>query len=205
MKVDFLSITGYLIGLSIISFLGIEIIFYQSWFFTHFSTELVAGDFLSNVGEKHNNDQQWPAEAKATDSLSVLLIFSIIILLLSAISTIWVYLSVRRNNQRFVLWGLFLTVVFIVLFIVLQTMEHSHASFELSLQSSNIAFLIASGRHAFSSVVGLGVFFLLLLLAVNGKWIPKIRFGFEAAIWYWQFTVFVGLALFTSHYVLGLM
>jgi cytochrome c oxidase subunit 3 len=127
-----------------------------------------------------------------------------LILLTSGATVTWAHWGLLKNNRSQLIWGLALTVLLGVLFIMFQAIEYSHAYSELNLKLTTGAygstFFLLTGFHGFHVTIGTIMLTVILFRSVAGHFKPEHHFGFEGVAWYWHFVDVVWLGLFIFVY-----
>jgi len=125
-----------------------------------------------------------------------------IILLSSGATLTWAHWGLKKDNQRQLVLGLFITVMLGLIFFGFQAYEYYHAYHELNLTlNSGIygsTFYMLTGFHGFHVIIGTIMLIVMTIRAQKGHFTHENHFAFEAAAWYWHFVdvVWVGLFFF---------
>jgi cytochrome c oxidase subunit 3 len=146
-------------------------------------------------------EQFTPMEAWGIPALNTL------ILLTSGATVTWAHWGLLKNNRSQLIWGLALTVLLGMLFLIFQAYEYIHAYSELNLKLTMGAygstFFLLTGFHGFHVTVGTIMLTVILFRSVAGHFRPEHHFGFEGVAWYWHFVDVVWLFLFICVYWWG--
>ena len=126
-----------------------------------------------------------------------------LILLCSGTTVTWAHHAILEGNKRDAVRGLLLTVCLGLIFTCVQLYEYLHAPFSFRENIYSSTFFMATGFHGFHVLVGTTFLLVCLFRAMDGQFLPKQHFGFEAAAWYWHFVDVVWLFLFFCIYWWG--
>ena len=103
----------------------------------------------------------------------------------------------QRGKTIFWMW---VTVLFGLIFLLVQGYEYFYAYSTLNLKlSSGIfgsTFFMLTGFHGFHVFVGMLMLLFITLRLHKGHFTPTRHFGFEGAAWYWHFVDVVWLGLY---------
>ena len=191
-----------------ILFIISEVMFFVAWFWAYFDVALFPGD-AAQVARSELIGSQWPPVATpdgrfehAFEPWDIPFV-NTLVLLTSGTTVTWAHHALQNNDRGGLIWGLILTIILGVVFTLGQTYEYNHAGFQFSGHIYGSTFFMATGFHGFHVIVGTIFLTVTLFRALAGHFSPERHFGFEAAVWYWQFVDVVWLFLFSFIYVWG--
>jgi len=101
--------------------------------------------------------------------------------------------------------GMWVTLSFAIMFILLQISEYLEAIFNISDSSYGSTFFVMTGFHGLHVLVGTVFLSVCLFRICNEAFFFKGSTGLECAIWYWHFVDVVWLFLYLSIYWWGNM
>ena len=104
--------------------------------------------------------------------------------------------SLMRGNRLGLLWGLGLTVLLGVSFLLCQAWEWSHSALSIRDGVFGTAFYMLTGFHGTHVIVGLVFILVNFWRARMGHFTPTHHFALQCAGWYWHFVDVVWLLLF---------
>jgi len=99
--------------------------------------------------------------------------------------------------------GMWITLLFAILFIMLQVGEYLEAVFNISDSSYGSTFFVMTGFHGLHVIVGTIFLVVCLYRLCFENFFLKGSTGLECAIWYWHFVDVVWLFLYISIYWWG--
>lgn len=127
-----------------------------------------------------------------------------LILLSSGVTITWAHWGLKKENNSQLVWGLIMTVVLGLLFVVLQAYEYMHAYSELNLTLKSgvygSTFYMLTGFHGFHVTMGAIMLTVILVRSMKKHFSAHNHFAFEAVAWYWHFVDVVWLGLFVFVY-----
>ncbi len=109
--------------------------------------------------------------------------------------------SIRQNNNRGLLLGLAIGGVLGVLFLSLQAVEYSRASFAMQTNVYGSLFFTITGLHGLHVLVGLGMVVFVLVRAFLKHFDSHRYQAVENAVLYWHFVDAVWIVVFSSLYL----
>jgi cytochrome c oxidase subunit 3 len=144
-----------------------------------------------------------PAEFTAMEAWGIPAI-NTLLLLSSGVTVTWAHWALKKGDRRNLVFGLALTIILGLTFLMLQGFEYFHAYSELNLKLSTgvfgSTFFLLTGFHGFHVTLGVTMLTVILFRSVAGHFTPDHHFGFEAVSWYWHFVDVVWLLLFVFVY-----
>jgi len=127
-----------------------------------------------------------------------------LLLLSSGVTVTWAHWALKKGDRRNLIFGLALTIILGVTFLILQASEYMHAYSELNLKLTSgvfgSTFFLLTGFHGFHVTLGATMLIVILFRCVAGHFRPDHHFAFEAVSWYWHFVDVVWLLLFVFVY-----
>lgn len=179
--------------LGIIIFIISEVFFFISFFWSYFhiflSPRIQIGNYWPPMGLKFIliNPYQLPLLN------TIILISSGIFLTLSHYSLINKNLIIAKNL-------ILLTIIFGLIFSLIQIHEYFEAPFSLFIRNYGTTFFIITGFHGIHVLVGT-IFIIVEYKRINSMQFSNLHhLGFEARAWYWHFVDVVWLFLFLFIY-----
>lgn len=111
------------------------------------------------------------------------------------------HIKLKRGEFLESLIFLFITLIFAILFIVLQFSEYVKSGFGINDTVYGGIFYLLTGFHGFHVIIGT-IFLAICLVRMHlMHFSPSNHFGFEAAIWYWHFVDVVWVFLYIFVYL----
>jgi cytochrome c oxidase subunit 3 len=107
------------------------------------------------------------------------------------------------GNRKGAIIGTFLTIIFAIIFTLLQYYEYSEAAFTMSDSVYGSAFYASTGLHGLHVIIGTIFISVGLFRLINYHLTDTHHQGHEAAILYWHFVDVVWLFLFVAVYYWG--
>jgi cytochrome c oxidase subunit 3 len=127
-----------------------------------------------------------------------------LLLLSSGVTVTWAHWALKKGDRRNLIFGLALTIILGITFLILQASEYMHAYSELNLKLTTgvfgSTFFLLTGFHGFHVTLGATMLIVILFRCVAGHFRPDHHFAFEAVSWYWHFVDVVWLLLFVFVY-----
>jgi len=185
-----------------ILFIASEVLFFAAFFWAFFDSALCRGELKQPVRAEATGGI-WPPKGISIIAPFDLPLMNTLILLLSGTTVTWAHHAIIEGNKRDAVRGLLCTVVLGAIFTGVQAYEYIHAPFTFSENIYSSTFFMATGFHGFHVLVGTTFLLVCLFRAMDGQFLPKQHFGFEAAAWYWHFVDVVWLFLFFCIYWWG--
>lgn len=161
------------------------------------------GDKATVTGPDHN--MSFPGWGAV---LGWLPLWNTVILLTSSVTVHFAHSAIKNDQRKAFNILLGLTVLFGMIFLVLQVWEYHHAYTELGLTLKSgvygTTFFMLTGFHGAHVTMGTMMLLIMWLRSVlKGHFKPDDNFGFEAASWYWHFVDVVWVGLFFAVYIFG--
>ena len=180
--------------LGMVLFILSEVLFFFAFFWAFFHSSLAPSHVLGCV---------WPPDAIETFSPFHIPLLNTTLLLSSGATITLAHHALIAQQRDIAIKALGATILFAVLFTLLQGYEYFTAPFNISDGVYASTFYIATGFHGLHVIIG--TIFIVVSFArfYNYHFTPRNHFGFEAAAWYWHFVDVVWLFLFISIYYWG--
>jgi cytochrome c oxidase subunit 3 len=185
-----------------ILFIASEVLFFAAFFWAFFDSALYPNSPEMPVRAEATGGV-WPPKGTSIIAPFDLPLMNTLILLLSGTTVTWAHHAIIEGNKRDAVRGLLCTVVLGAIFTGVQAYEYLHAPFSFRENIYSSTFFMATGFHGFHVLVGTTFLLVCLFRAMEGQFLPKQHFGFEAAAWYWHFVDVVWLFLFFCIYWWG--
>jgi heme/copper-type cytochrome/quinol oxidase subunit 3 len=180
--------------LGMVLFIVSEVLFFFAFFWAFFHSSLAPSHVLGCV---------WPPAAIETFSPFHIPLLNTCLLLSSGATITLAHHALIAQNRTVATQALIATIVFAVLFTLLQAYEYFAAPFNISDGVYSSTFYLATGFHGLHVIIGT-IFIIVSFVRFNAyHFTPRNHFGFEAAAWYWHFVDVVWLFLFISIYYWG--
>lgn len=180
--------------LGMVLFIISEICFFLAFFWAYFHSSLTPAIELGAI---------WPPKGIIIlDPWNVPLL-NTVLLLSSGATVTWTHFSTIAGNRREAILSLSLTIIFALLFTILQGYEYYEAGFTIADGVYGSTFFMATGFHGFHVIIGTIFLSVTLIRLIQYHLTNLHHFGFEAAAWYWHFVDVVWLFLFVSIYWWG--
>jgi cytochrome c oxidase subunit 3 len=126
-----------------------------------------------------------------------------VLLVISSFTMQWAVMQIQKGNQSGLIWGLFISLVLGVIFLIMQMYDYSELSFGASDTVFGTTFFTLTGFHG-AHVAGGAIFMLVCLTrALGGQFSATHHEAIEACSMYWHFVDVVWIALFVTLYVVG--
>jgi len=180
--------TGLRMGMAL--FIASEVMFFVAFFWA----------FFHNALGFSTTTLQWPPEGITPLAAWELPFYNTVILLTSGGTITRAHIFIERGDNKAAARWTFITAALGVLFLALQVLEYSHASFKLTDGIYPSAFYLATGFHGFHVFVGTIFLIVCGFRAAKNQFTPHKHIGFQAAAWYWHFVDVVWLFLFVWVY-----
>lgn len=177
-----------------ILFIVSEILFFLAFFWAFFHSSLSPTIEIGSM---------WPPKGINVLSPWEIPFFNTLILLLSGCTITWTHHSIVTKLRTQSIFSLALTIFLAIVFISLQIIEYTLASFRLSDGIYGSTFYMATGFHGFHVLIGMLFILICFIRLFKYQLTCQHHFGFEAAAWYWHFVDVVWLFLFISIYWWG--
>ncbi len=194
-------------------FIFSEVMFFAAFFGALFYARMYSVPWLGDIDNKllwPNYSAVWPTpgpyraldftpmEAWGIPAINTLLLLS------SGVTVTWAHWALKKGDRRNLIFGLALTIILGVTFLILQATEYVHAYSELNLKLTTgvfgSTFFLLTGFHGFHVTLGATMLIVMLFRSVAGHFTPDHHFAFEAVSWYWHFVDVVWLLLFVFVY-----
>lgn len=171
-----------------------EVMFFVSFFWSFFYNLLIPSVFIG---------QSWPpAGVMAVDYMGIPL-FNTVILLSSGLTITWAHASLKSKNIYTGVFGILVTIVYGLLFLVLQMYEYYNSYLTISDSVYGSVFYLLTGFHGFHVFCGAIFLIVCMLRLIQQHFSYFHHVGYICAIWYWHFVDVVWLFVFFLIYVPG--
>ena len=129
-------------------------------------------------------------------------IFFTIVLIGSSLPMQYAAVAIRMGNRRGMQWGLFLTLVMGIAFIINTGVEWTQTGFGFGDGAYGATFYLLTGFHGAHVIGGLVFIGVMYLRSLLGHFDARRNTAVEAASLYWHFVDVVWIGLFTLIFVL---
>ena len=129
-------------------------------------------------------------------------IFFTIVLIGSSLPMQYAAVAIRMGNRRGMQWGLFLTLVMGIAFIINTGVEWMQTGFGFGDGAYGATFYLLTGFHGAHVIGGLVFIGVMYLRSLLGHFDARRNTAVEAASLYWHFVDVVWIGLFTLIFVL---
>jgi len=180
--------------LGMVLFITSEVLFFFAFFWAFFHSSLAPSHVLGCV---------WPPAAIETFSPFQIPLLNTCLLLSSGATITLAHHALIAEKRGIAIQAQIATLVFALLFTIIQGYEYFTAPFNISDGIFGSTFYLATGFHGLHVIIG------TIFIAVSfGRFYafhftPSNHAGFEFAAWYWHFVDVVWLFLFLSIYYWG--
>jgi len=144
---------------------------------------------------------QWPPLEIRKPSAWGIPLLNTVILLSSGVTVTWSRIELRRGNINGTVYGLILTIVFGILFTLLQLHEYRVSDFGISDTVYGSTFFMLTGFHGFHVLIGTVLLVVSMCRCYLGHFAIRHHVGFICAIWYWHFVDIVWIFVYFSIYI----
>ena len=183
---------GLTIG--IVLFIISEIFAFLSVFWAFFHSSLSPTIEIGGV---------WPPQGiTPLDPFAIPLLNTILLLSSGAFIT-YGHHALIQGDRRGAILGTLLTIIFAIIFTVLQYYEYSESSFTMSDSVYGTVFYASTGLHGLHVIIGTLFILVGFIRIINYHLTDTHHQGHEAAILYWHFVDVVWLFLFIAVYYWG--
>ena len=159
--------------------------------------------FHSSLSPDVTLGQTWPPYGVvALDPFAIPLLNTILLVSSGAFVT-YGHHALIHGDRRGAILGMFLTILFAVIFTILQYYEYSEAAFTMSDSVYGSSFYASTGLHGLHVIVGTIFISVAFIRLINYHLTDTHHQGCEAAILYWHFVDVVWLFLFIAVYYWG--
>ena len=146
----------------------------------------------------------WPSIGSSKVNAFDIPLLNTIILLGSGVRVTWAHHSIIEGSWRNIMWGVVLTILIGVYFLMIQGGEYYVRENGIWDRATWRCFYTATGLHGCHVVVGALYLLVIRIRMVKGHFRTTHHFGFEGRIWYWHFVDVVWLLLFVEVYWWGM-
>jgi len=144
---------------------------------------------------------QWPPLEIRKPSAWGIPLLNTAVLLSSGVTVTWSRIELRRGVISNALYGLILTIIFGIIFTLLQLHEYRVSDFGISDTIYGSVFFMLTGFHGFHVIIGTVLLLVSLLRCYLGHFGIRHHTGFICAIWYWHFVDVIWIFVYFSIYV----
>ena len=145
----------------------------------------------------------WPPQGITPLDPFAIPLLNTILLVSSGAFVTYGHHALLNGDRKGAIVGFFLTILFAVIFTILQYYEYSEAAFTMSDSVYGSAFYASTGLHGLHVIVGTIFILVAYLRFINYQLTETHHQGCEAAILYWHFVDVVWLFLFVAVYYWG--
>jgi cytochrome c oxidase subunit 3 len=177
--------------LGMVLFIVSEIMFFFAFFW---------GFFHSSLSPVFSIGSVWVPKCISLISTYTIPLTNTFFLLASGATVTWAHHSILSRAKKHTIIALIFTLIFAILFSMLQILEYKNAPFCISDGIYGSCFFLTTGFHGFHVFVGTVSLVVAFIRVILNHFTNKHHFGFEAAIWYWHFVDVVWLFLFINIY-----
>jgi cytochrome c oxidase subunit 3 len=144
----------------------------------------------------------WPGVGVDAEVLNPFLLpfVNTVVLLSSGLALVAAHRAVIAGYRPVVMNGLFVAIVFGILFSWLQYLEYGLTAFTITDGLYGSSFFLLTGLHGFHVIVGTWLLLIAYWRTSQDHFTRAHHIGFEAAAWYWHFVDVVWLGVFSCVY-----
>lgn len=183
---------GLTLGVAL--FIISEVFFFVSIFWAYFHSALSPTVELG---------AQWPPVGITALNPYEIPLLNTILLLSSGATVTYAHHSLIEGNRYGTILGTIMTIVFAVIFTLLQGVEYADAGFTFADGAYGSTFYMATGFHGIHVFIGTAFITVGLFRILSYHLTDHHHLGFESAILYWHFVDVVWLLLYVSIYWWG--
>lgn len=183
---------GLTIGVAL--FIVSEVFFFLSIFWAYFHSSLAPTVELG---------AHWPPIGISPLNPFEIPLLNTILLLSSGATVTYAHHALIEGNRKGTILGLIMTLVFAILFTMLQGLEYKDASFTITDGAYGSTFYFATGFHGLHVIIGTIFIAVGFFRILQYHLTDHHHLGFESAILYWHFVDIVWLFLYISIYWWG--
>lgn len=184
--------------MGMVLFIVSEVMFFFSFFWAYFHVALSPSMFIGCT---------WPPTGLTTFfSYGIPLVNTVLLVTSGAFLTASHYnliCGTLTSSLDSVLFRLYGSIMWGVVFLVFQLYEYLHLSFNINDSVYGSCFFMLTGFHGFHVFLGLCMLSTVTWYTADGVYNYKQHTGFECAAWYWHFVDVVWLFLFVFVYIWG--
>lgn len=159
--------------------------------------------FHSSLSPSIELGAHWPPSGIEAVNPFELPLLNTIILLSSGVTITYAHHSLIQGNRAGTLYGMIFTVVLAIIFTILQGVEYSVSSFNISDGTFGSCFYFGTGFHGLHVIIGTAFIAVGLWRMFAYHCTENHHLGIESSILYWHFVDVVWLFLFLSIYYWG--
>jgi len=175
-------------------FISSEVMFFFGFFWGYFNMALNPGINIGCI---------WPPLGIDVLDIWELPFLNTIILLSSGVSVTLAHRAIVAGKKNLTTFALLLTIIYGLIFSVIQAYEYEHAPFAINDSVYGSLFFILTGFHGFHVCIGILFLWICFIRNLNYHFTAEFHVGFICAAWYWHFVDIVWLFLFIVVYWWG--
>lgn len=180
--------------MGVLLFIVSEVMFFFAFFWAFFHSSFNPHLAIGGV---------WPPMFMTTLNPWKIPLLNTILLLSSGATITLCHHSLVNGDKDESILSLAITILFAIIFTLLQAYEYITAPFNISDSVYGSTFYLATGFHGFHVFIGTCFLIVCLIRLYFNHFTKEHHFGFEAAAWYWHFVDVVWLFLFLTIYWWG--
>lgn len=169
-----------------------EALFFVSFFWVWFYN-------LSNPGVEIG--QSWPPKGFPSLHADKIPLYNTLLLLSSGATVTWSHKALKRISLGNPIYGLGMTILYAIAFILLQAKEYYFNKFTLADNVYGSIFYMLTGFHGFHVICGTIFLIVCFVRMWKGHFQPFHHVGYVCAIWYWHFVDLIWIIVFFSIYI----
>ncbi len=124
-----------------------------------------------------------------------------VLLITSSVTMQWAVMQIQKGRQSGMIWGLFISLVLGVIFLIMQMYDYSQLPFGADDTIYGTTFYTLTGFHG-AHVAGGAIFMVFCLVrGLGGQFSAEHHEAVEACSMYWHFVDVVWIALFATLYL----
>jgi cytochrome c oxidase subunit 3 len=179
--------------LGMMLFITSEIMFFFAFFWAFFHFSLTPSIFIGGV---------WPPKGIHPLWFTALPLLNTVLLLSSGVTLTFAHRAVAQGRPILALHGIAFTIVYGIIFTLLQKVEYDSANFSINDSVYGSIFYMTTGFHGLHVIIGTLFLFICFIRGTTGL-VENHHTGFVCAVWYWHFVDIVWIFLFLCVYIWG--
>jgi len=180
---------GIKIGMSL--FIISEVMFFFSLFWALFHFSLFPNIFIGCV---------WPPLGIEPVNAFGYAAIGTLILIVSGISLTYGHRELIKGERANSLYGILTTIIFGILFTILQFIEYINTTFSINDTVFGSIFFLFTGFHGFHVIIGTIMLIICFFRHLNYHFTRETHVGLDCAIWYWHLVDVVWIFVYLSLY-----